>query len=127
MGLNWSHRKCKEDTLLVVKTPLTEENNKDWWLLWGNIKGNPDAKNEFKKDGFQLAKEVYKGHQWHIVWFHKIKEDSFDLVEVDGKDIEKWRNDLDSLVEKWVRRLGAIKEAIASNSEDDASVEDPYA
>ncbi len=124
MGLSWSSRKCKQDTLLVAKASITLDIKDDVWLLWNTSKSQPKLREAIKADGFGLSKDKYDGHQWKVVWFHTVTEDSFDEMEVDGKTVLVWQNTLNELTSKWIVRLAAIKDAIAGSEKED-SVEEP--
>jgi hypothetical protein len=126
MGLVWSDGKYKQDTLLVAKAIITEEIRDDFWLLWGIAKNNPAMKESIKKDGFGISKERFDGHRWTLVWFHKIKDDSYEEVETDDGLLYKWQKELNDLTHKWIVKLAAIKDAIAGSDDEGGSVEDPY-
>ena len=126
MGLNWSHRKCKNDTLIVCKAPLGKE-NEDFWLLWNNVKTIKALKDEWYNDGFSSPKkETFRGHQWFAVWFHTITPESYEMVDDSGDEMFRWKYDLEQLIDKWSLRLAGIKDALMDGGSQDESVEDPY-
>lgn len=129
MGLEWSDRKCKEDTLIVSKVTITDEIKDDVWLLWGLAKKQPKLKAQLKSDNITISKDTFDGHRWKIVWFYTVNDESYEEVddEETGQTILKWEQDRSNLVHKWITKLAAIKDSIAgSDDEKNASVEDPY-
>ena len=126
MGLAWSDRKCKGDTLLVAKAVITDEIRDDFWLFWGIAKNNPVMKDAIRKDGFKIEKERFDGHRWTLVWFHTIREDTFEEVETEDGKLFTWQKELSDLTHKWIVKLAAIKDIIAGSDDEGGSVEDPY-
>jgi len=127
MGLTWSDKKCKDDTMIVAKATITDEIKDDVWFLWNIAKKQPKLKDQLKTDGFNISKDQFDGGRWKIIWFYTVKEDSFDEVEVDDETLFKWQQELNDLTSKWIVKLAAIKDAIAgSDSDREPSVEDPY-
>jgi len=129
MGLTWSSRKCKNDTMVVAKAIITDEVKDDVWLMWNTAKNNPKLKALLKTDGLSLTKDTFDGHRWKVIWFYTCDETSFDTVEDDdGEDILVWQQTLNNLTKKWIMKLASMKDAIAGSDSDQAdSVEDPYA
>jgi len=129
MGLQWSDKKCKNDTLLVAKAPLTATNKDDVWLLNGIKKNNPQLAKAIKKDGLGVSKDTFGGHRWGVVWFHEITETTFDTVEnEDGEEVYEWQKELSEIIYKWVTKISILKDTLAMDDSDDngSSVEDPY-
>lgn len=126
MGLSWSDKKCKGDTLLVAKAVISDEIRDDFWLFWGIAKNNPTMKDAIRKDGFKLTKERFDGHRWTLVWFHNITETTYDEVETDDGLLYSWQKELNDLTHKWIVKLAAIKDVIAGSDDEGGSVEDPY-
>jgi len=127
MGLVWSDRKCKNDTMVVAKANITEDVKDDVWLMWNTAKLQPKLKAALKEDGFSLTKDTFDGHRWKIIWFYKCDETSFDTVVDDtGEELLVWQNTLNNLTQKWIVRLAAMKDALVDSDSDEPSVEDPY-
>lgn len=126
MGLSWSDRKCKNDTLLVAKALITDEIRDDFWLFWGIAKNNPAMKEAIRKDGFKLTKERFDGHRWTLVWFRDIDENTFEEVETEDGLLYTWQKELNELTNKWRFKLATIKDVIAGSDDEGGSVEDPY-
>ena len=126
MGLVWSDRKCKEDTLLVAKAVITDEIRDDFWLFWGIAKNNPSMKEAIRKDGFKLTKERFDGHRWTLIWFHKITESSYEEIQTEDGLLYTWQKELNDLTHKWIVKLAVIKDVIAGSDDEGGSVEDPY-
>lgn len=127
MGLTWSDKKCKNDTMIVAKATITDEIKDDVWFLWNIAKKQTKLKDQLKADGFGMSKDQFDGGRWKLIWFYTVKEDSFDEVEVDDETLLKWQQELNDLTSKWIVKLAAIKDAIAgSDSDREPSVEDPY-
>jgi len=127
MGLTWSDRKCKDDTMIVAKATITDEIKDDVWFLWNIAKKQPKLKEQLKADGLGMSKDQFDGGRWKLIWFYTVKEDSFDEVEVDGETLFQWQQELNDLTSKWIVKVAAIKDAIAgSDSDREPSVEDPY-
>lgn len=127
MGLTWSDRKCKDDTMIVAKAPITDDIKDDVWFLWNIAKKQPKLKEQLNADGLGMSKDQFDGGRWKVIWFYTVKEDSFDEVEVDGETLFQWQQELNDLTSKWIVKLASIKDAIAgSDSDREPSVEDPY-
>ena len=126
MGLAWSDRKCKNDTLLVVKAVITDEIRDDFWLFWGIAKKNPAMKEAIRNDGFKITKERFDGHRWTLVWFHNITETTFEEIETDDGLLFSWQKELNDLTHKWIIKFAAIKDIINGSDDEGGSVEDPY-
>jgi len=128
MGLTWSNRKCKNDTMIVAKAIITPEVKDDVWLMWNTAKSNPKLKELLKADGLSLTKDTFDGHRWKVIWFYKCDETSFDPADDEDEDLLVWQQTLNNITHKWLMKLAAMKDAIAGSDSDKAdSVEDPYA
>ena len=118
MGIVWSdYRKVKNNTMLLTKAVISADIKDDVWLLWKALKDTPDF-DELKADGFGLGKDEFDGGRWKILWWYKVQKNSFDEV----KGIPRWRRERDQLIQKWILKLAAIKDALADENSDDSDV-----
>lgn len=116
MGIVWSdYRKVKNNTMLLTKAVISADIKDDVWLLWKALKDTPDF-DELKADGFGLGKDEFDGGRWKILWWYKIQKNSFDEV----KGVPRWRRERDQLIQKWILKLAAIKDALADENSDDS-------
>ncbi len=116
MGLVWSdYRKVKNNTMLLTKAVISPDVKDDVWLLWKALKGTPDFE-DLKADGFGLGKDEFDGNRWKVLWWYKVHKKSFDEV----KGVPKWQRERDQLIQKWILKLAAIKDALADENSDDS-------
>ena len=120
MGLVWSdYRKVKNNTMLLTKAVISPDVKDDVWLLWKALKGTPDLE-ELKADGFRLGKDEFDGNRWKVLWWYKVQKKSFDEV----KGVPQWQRERNQLIQKWILKLAAIKDALADENSDDSEPND---
>ena len=122
MGLVWSdYRKVKNNTMLLTKAVISNDVRDDVWLLWKAVKKTP-YEEELKEDGFGLGKDQFDGNRWKVLWWYKVQKNSFDEV----KGIPRWQHERDRLIQKWILKLAAIKDALADENSDDSEPNDSF-